>query len=64
VGAETVPGANAKIPDQEVYTRPGVRPFINCTATYTINGGSQMLPEVISTIAQASYYHVNIDELM
>jgi D-glucosaminate-6-phosphate ammonia-lyase len=64
VGAETAQGANAKIPDPEVYTRIGVRPFINCTATYTINGGSQMLPEVISTIAQASYHHVNLDELM
>ncbi len=54
----------AKIPGPEVYTRIGVRPFINCTATYTINGGSQMLPEVIATIEQASYHHVNIDELM
>src|SRR5579883_3164875 len=48
----------------EVYTRIGVRPFINCTATLTINGGSQALPEVISTIEQASHYHVNLDELM
>jgi D-glucosaminate-6-phosphate ammonia-lyase len=62
--AEAAPGANPKIPDPVVYTRIGVRPFINCTATYTINGGSQMLPEVISTVEQASYYHVNIDELM
>jgi hypothetical protein len=53
VGAKTAQGANAKTPDPEVYTRIGVRPFINCTATYTINGGSQMLPEVISMIAQA-----------
>src|SRR6266516_621376 len=48
----------------EVYTRIGVRPFINTTATLTINGGSQMLPEVISAIEQASHYHVNLDELM
>jgi L-seryl-tRNA(Ser) seleniumtransferase len=48
----------------EVYTRLGVQPFINCTATYTINGGSDMLPEVIATIEQASHYHVNLDELM
>ncbi len=48
----------------EVYTRIGVQPFINCTATYTINGGSAMLPEVIATIEQASHYHVNLDELM
>jgi L-seryl-tRNA(Ser) seleniumtransferase len=48
----------------EVYTRIGVEPFINCTATYTINGGSATLPEVIATIEQASHYHVNFDELM
>jgi hypothetical protein len=64
VGGETAQSTNAKTPDPEVYTRIGVRPFINCTATYTINGGSQMLPEVISTIAQASNHHVNLDELM
>ena len=60
-GAEAAP---AKHDGAEVYTRIGVRPFINCTATYTINGGSQMLPEVISAIEQASHYHVNLDELM
>ena len=59
---ETASGALRIGPD--IYQSIGVRPFINCTATYTINGGSQMLPEVISTIAQASYYHANIDELM
>ena len=30
----------------EVYTRIGVRPFINLTGTYTINGGALELPEV------------------
>ena len=63
-GAGQAPAVDAKIPDPEVYTRIGVRPFINCTATYTINGGSLMLPEVVSTVAQASYFHVNLDELM
>jgi D-glucosaminate-6-phosphate ammonia-lyase len=48
----------------EVYTRIGVRPFINCTATLTINGGSLMLPEVIAAMEQASHFHVNLDELM
>jgi len=64
VGGESAQAAAAKTPGPEVYTRIGVRPFINCTATYTINGGSQMLPEVVSTIEQASYHHVNLDELM
>src|SRR5262245_36445641 len=61
------PGASAAaVPAKgpEVYTRIGVRPFINCTATLTINGGSATLPEVIATIEQASHYHVNLDELM
>ena len=41
-----------------------MQPFINCTATYTINGGSLMLPEVIAAVEQASRWHVNLDELM
>src|SRR5215470_11205540 len=48
----------------EVYTRLGVKPFINCTATLTINGGSLMLPEVISAMEQAAHFHVRLDELM
>src|SRR6266404_4718706 len=58
------PAAAAGTAKPDVYTRIGVRPFINTTATLTINGGSQMLPEVISAIEQASHYHVNLDELM
>ncbi|HSB14626.1 MAG TPA: aminotransferase class V-fold PLP-dependent enzyme [Bryobacteraceae bacterium] len=56
--------AAGKEPAPDVYTRLGVQPFINCTATYTINGGSRLLPEVIEAIEQASHYHVNLDELM
>ncbi len=56
--------APARTIGPDVYTNIGIRPFINTTATLTINGGSQMLPEVISTIEQASHYHVNLDELM
>jgi D-glucosaminate-6-phosphate ammonia-lyase len=48
----------------EIYSRFGVKPFINCTSTYTINGGSAMLPEVIEAMNDASYYPVNFDELM
>src|SRR5688572_25174574 len=51
-------------PAGDVYLRLGVRPFINTTATYTINGGSRMLPEVIAAIEQAGHFHVNLDELM
>ena len=48
----------------EVYTRLGVEPFINCTATLTINGGSRLLPEVVKAVERASHYHVDLDELM
>lgn len=58
------PSAAAATPSPDVYTRLGVRPFINTTATLTINGGSRQLPEVIAAIEQAGHFHVNIDELM
>src|SRR5262245_46742635 len=58
------PAAAAVEPGTEVYTRLGVKPFINCTATLTINGGSLMLPEVISAMEQAAHFHVRLDELM
>ena len=48
----------------QVYSTFGVKPFINCTSTYTINGGSAMLPEVIQAMSDASFYPVNLDELM
>jgi len=51
-------------PSPEVYMRLGVRPFINCTATLTINGGSLTLPEVISAMEQAAHFHVDLDDLM
>jgi L-seryl-tRNA(Ser) seleniumtransferase len=54
----------ATAPAPDVYTRLGVRPFINTTATLTINGGSRLLPEVVAAIEQASQFHVNMDELM
>jgi len=56
--------AATKSTSSDPYTRLGVRPFINCTATITINGGSLMLPEVVSTMEQAAHYHVNLNELM
>ncbi len=61
---EPTAAAPATGPTPEVYTRIGVRPFINCTATLTINGGSLTLPEVIVAMEQASHFHINLDELM
>lgn len=56
--------APAKSETDNVYTRIGVRPFINMTATYTINGGAPMLPEVKQAMEDASQWAVNLDELM
>ena len=65
-GAAALPaaGAPAAAATPDVYTKLGVEPFINATATLTINGGSRLLPEVIAAIEQASHFHVNMDELM
>jgi L-seryl-tRNA(Ser) seleniumtransferase len=63
-GCEPAMAATAAAPSPEVYTRLGVRPFINCTATLTINGGSLTLPEVIAAMEQAAHFHVNLNELM
>jgi D-glucosaminate-6-phosphate ammonia-lyase len=68
LGPRVARAAAARLPSRaggpEVYSRFGVRPFINCTSTYTINGGSAMLPGVIEAMNDASYYPVNLDELM
>jgi D-glucosaminate-6-phosphate ammonia-lyase len=63
-GLHVSSAAPATTANPDVYMRLGVRPFINTTATLTINGGSRTLPEVIAAIEQASQFHVNIDELM
>ncbi len=63
-GLAAGPPARAVAPTPDVYTRIGVRPFINCTATLTINGGSLTLPEVIAAMEQAAHFHVDLDELM
>ena len=56
--------AAAKTEGSNIYTRIGVRPFINLTATYTINGGALSRPEVKQAMEEASHYPVNLDELM
>ncbi|MCP5111457.1 MAG: aminotransferase class V-fold PLP-dependent enzyme [bacterium] len=62
--AVPVNAAEAGIASPDVYTQIGAKPFINCTATITINGGSRLLPQVIEAIEQASHFHVNLDQLM
>ncbi len=63
--ASRTPAAAASLGSpEEPYSEIGARPFINCTATVTINGGSRLLPQVIEAIEAASHYHVNLDQLM
>jgi L-seryl-tRNA(Ser) seleniumtransferase len=47
-----------------VYTRIGAQPFINLTATYTINGGALTRPEVKRAMDEAGHWPMNLDELM
>lgn len=54
----------ATSPSNEIYTRIGAKPFINLTATYTINGGALTLPEVKRAMEEAGHWPVNLDELM
>ncbi len=63
-GARPVEAAAISEPPTDVYTRLGVKPFINCTATITRNGGSRQLPEVIEAIHHASHYHVKLNKLI
>src|SRR5450432_23642 len=49
---------------EEIYTRVGIRPFINMTTSWTINGGTLTWPEVKHAMDQASYQSVNLDEVM
>src|SRR5437660_8159986 len=46
------------------YLMLGLRPFINCCSVRTMHGGSLMLPQVRTALAEASRYFVNLDELM
>jgi len=47
-----------------IYQSIGVRPFINCTGTLTVNSGSLELPEVQQAQEMAAKHMVQLDELM
>ncbi|HWB83500.1 MAG TPA: aminotransferase class V-fold PLP-dependent enzyme [Bryobacteraceae bacterium] len=49
---------------ENIYTQVGVRPAINLTAAWTIYGGLLTLPSVKKAMEEASFFSVNIDELM
>ncbi len=63
-GAQPIAAAALKEPPPDIYTRIGVKPFINCTATITRNGGSRLLPEVIEAVEHAAHYHVSLNLLI
>ena len=47
-----------------LFTRIGVRPMVNGRGTFTIVSGSRSLPQVKQAMYDASFYFVNLDELM
>ena len=47
-----------------LYRSIGVRPFINCTGTLTVNSGSLELPKVQAAQEWAAKHMVQLDELM
>ena len=49
---------------QNLFTEIGVRPILNARGTYTIITGSRSLPEVKRAMYEASFYYVQLDELM
>ncbi len=51
-------------PEDNLFTRIGVRPLVNGRGTYTIISGSRSLPQVKQAMYDASFYFVQLDELM
>ena len=49
---------------KNLFTEIGVRPIVNGRGTYTIISGSLSLPEVKRAMYEASFYFVQMDELM
>jgi L-seryl-tRNA(Ser) seleniumtransferase len=63
-GVPAAAATPAKDTGANIYAKVGVRPFINMTGSFTINGGMLTWPEVKEAMDQASYRSVNIEELM
>ena len=49
---------------ENLFTKIGVRPIINAHGTYTIISGSCSLPQVKQAMYDASFYFVQLDEMM
>lgn len=56
-------GGQGKSFAESIYTRLGVRPFINARGTWTYLSGSLELPQVRRAVEQASHYFVDMFEL-
>ncbi len=63
LAADQLPHTDGNFQDN-LFTRIGVRPLINCRGTITAISGSTSLPEVKQAMYNASLYHVRLDELM
>jgi uncharacterized pyridoxal phosphate-dependent enzyme len=64
-GTGNGPGAlDFGTPEDNLFTRIGVRPIVNARGTYTIISGSQSLPQVKEAMFAASHYYVQMDEMM
>lgn len=63
LGPHEVPFTDGDFHDN-LYTRMGIRPMINCRGTITAVSGSTSLPEVKQAMYNASLYHVRLDEMM
>ena len=61
--ASTLTAAAGKSSSSDVYTRLGVRPFINARGTWTYLSGSLELPEVRQAVEAASQHFVDMFEL-
>ena len=57
-------GGRALSGNVPTYDQLGVRPVVNAAGTYTIIGGSLVLPEVDAAMEAASHGYVHLDELM
>jgi seryl-tRNA(Sec) selenium transferase len=61
--ASTVAATAGRSASADVYTRLGVRPFINARGTWTYLSGSLELPEVRRAVEAASRHFVDMFEL-
>ena len=59
----TLPAREGTATDN-LFTRIGVRPIVNGRGTFTIISGSRSLPQVKQAMYDASFYYVQMDEMM